>query len=160
MGKEVGKITRIKNGWMIIQLQSGEQCNACASKSACFFAGPASKYRYIKIHRLPVYAEGNTISLGYRESSRIVAALVVFFLPLVLLLAGYFMGNALLAGINGGILGAIVGFMFSIPAIYLLNRWLSHSHLFSPKILGRVTKNYARDYQTVSGHLKSGNDLL
>ena len=71
MGKEVGKITKIKNGWMTIQLQSGEQCNACASKSACFFAGPASKYRYIKIHSIPGYAEGNTISLGYRESSRI-----------------------------------------------------------------------------------------
>jgi positive regulator of sigma E activity len=160
MGKEVGKITRIKNGWMTIQLQSGEQCNACASKSACFFAGPASKYRYIKIHSIPGYAEGNTISLGYRESSRIVAALVVFFLPLTLLLAGYFMGDALLAGINGGILGTIAGFLFSIPAIYLLNRWLSHSRLFSPKILGRVAKNYDPSYRTFPEHLKSGNKLI
>ena len=159
MGKEVGKITRIKNGWMTIQLQSGEQCNACASKSACFFAGPASKYRYIKIHSMPGYIEGNTISLSYRESSRIVAALVLFFLPLVLLLAGYFTGDALLAGIDGGIWGAIAGFLFSIPAIYLLNRWLSHSRLYSPKILGRVVKNYTRDYQVLQGHLKSGNEL-
>jgi len=127
MGKEVGKITRIKNGWMTIQLQSSEQCNACASKSACFFAGPASNYRYIKIHSMPGYTEGNTITLGYRESSRIIAALVVFFLPLVLLLAGYFTGDALLAGVDGGVLGAIAGCLLSMLAIYLLNRWLSHS---------------------------------
>jgi len=138
LGKEVGKITRIKDGWMTVKLQSGEQCSTCASKSACFFAGPAGNYRYIKIPSVTGYDEGNTIAVDYRESSKILAALVVFFLPLVLLLAGYFLGNAFLAGASGGIWGAIIGFLVSVGVIYILNRILSHSRLFLPKVVGRV----------------------
>jgi sigma-E factor negative regulatory protein RseC len=141
MGKEVGKITRIKNGWMTIQIRSSENCSACASKSACFFAGPSSNYRYIKIHSVSGYKEGNTISLDYRESSKILAAVVVFLIPIVLLLAGYFVGNSLIKGSGGGILGAVSGFLVSIGVIYLLNRILARSRLFLPKVSGRVSPN-------------------
>ncbi|MEJ2637752.1 MAG: SoxR reducing system RseC family protein [Calditrichia bacterium] len=138
MGREIGKINRIKDGLMTVQLQNGKQCNTCSSKSACFFGGPAAGYRYIRIPSVSGYEEGNVISVDYRESSKIVAALVLFFLPIVLLLAGYFAGDAFIAGAGGGILGALAGFMVSLAAIYVLNRVLSRSRLFLPKAAGRV----------------------
>ncbi len=138
MARENGKITRIKDGWMTVQLQSGEKCSACASKSACFFAGPESHYRYIKIHAVPGYHEGNQVVMDYRESSKILAAVVVFFLPLLFLVGGYFIGDRFLSMNTGGIWGAIGGFLVSTGVIYLLNRWLSRSRFFLPQLAGRV----------------------
>ncbi|MEJ2637253.1 MAG: hypothetical protein P8184_18450 [Calditrichia bacterium] len=44
-------------------------------------------------------------------------ALVVFFLPLVLLFAGYFLGNVFLAGANGSICGAAIEFLVLVGVI-------------------------------------------
>jgi positive regulator of sigma E activity len=80
MGQEIGKITKIENGQMVVQLTKGKHCNICVAKSACFFEDLNSPYRLIHLPYQAKIKVGNWVSLYYRESSRILSALLVLVL--------------------------------------------------------------------------------
>jgi sigma-E factor negative regulatory protein RseC len=135
VGKETGKIIRIEEKTMTIQMRSEAHCQFCASKSACVFQGPESMYRFIKVPRKAGYQEGDTVTLEYKESSKIVSALIIFLLPIIFLLLGYLIGYELFGTLTGEILGVIICFLLSVVILYLLNRSIAKSDYFLPKIV-------------------------
>ncbi len=138
MGKEVGKISKVEGNWMTVQLRTGEQCEVCAAKSACSFGGPKSKYRFIHIPVVQGFQEGNLVYLEYPEKSKIIAALIVFLLPILMILAGYAIANQISQIPNSGVFGALGGFFLSIGVLYMMNKLLSKTGYFLPRIIGRV----------------------
>lgn len=156
MGTETGRILKVDQKSMTVQLAAGDHCKVCAAKSVCSFQSEGNVTRLLRLPKSNGIRPGQQIELEYKESSRLLAAFVVFFLPLVFLLAGYFIGNLYWAGINSGVLGAITGFLLSIPVLYFINRWLSHSALFLPRVRGRVHNGHRNGIS----HFGSENHLL
>ena len=135
MGEEVGKISRVEKGQVTIQLAGGEQCNVCAAKSMCAFNEPGSQYRYLNLPYQPRLKEGSQVRLEYRESSRILAAFIVFVVPILFILAGYVLADRYFNFVNRGLVGAVAGLILSGGVLFLLNRWLSRSRFFLPRII-------------------------
>lgn len=135
MGEEIGKVTKVSQGQMTIQLSRGDHCNVCAAKSLCSFEGPNSAYRFLNIPSVSGINEGNQVTLEYRESSRILSAMLVFLLPLLFLVAGYFLADWYFDFINREIVGAVAGLVLSGVVLFLLNRILTKSRFFLPKVL-------------------------
>ncbi len=138
MGREIGKITEIDGKSTTVQLHTGEQCSVCAAKTACVFAGPNSNYRFIEVPTVEGIRQGEMVYLEYKESPRIMASLIVFLLPILFIIAGYFAGTGIVRSQNSGIWGAVAGFLLSVPVLYILNRWIERSKWFSPRISGRA----------------------
>ncbi|MFZ0391542.1 MAG: SoxR reducing system RseC family protein [Calditrichia bacterium] len=134
MATEIGKITEISGQEMTVQLRTGKQCNICAAKSACSFNGPDANYRYIRLPLQPGAHPGKGVELEYREVSRIWAALIVFCLPVLMLFAGYAVGNSYFGSSNSGIEGAVIGLILSAPVLWILNKLLAHSRFFRPQV--------------------------
>jgi len=141
MGQETGKVIKIKQGKITVRLLAGDHCQVCAAKSMCAFQGTDTNSRFIELPGVNGIQEGAEVQLEYKESSRILAAFLVFFLPILFLLAGYFIGDNLFDYPNSGILGAVIGFVFSGGILFVLNRWLSRSKLFLPRVTGWTQQN-------------------
>jgi positive regulator of sigma E activity len=152
MGQETGLITKVEKDRMTVQLNNGEGCSVCAAKSACVFAGPQSNYRYIKVPAIPGAREGQLVTLEYREMSKVVAALVVFILPILFILGGYALGDTVLKTSVTGTWGAVGGFVLSIGVLYLMNRWLAHSRLFRPKVKAQLAGPGSMDWHDSQGY--------
>ena len=135
MGKETGKIIKIEEKTMTIQMRSDTHCQFCASKSACVFQGPESMYRFIKVPQKTGYKEGDIVTLEYKESSKIMSALIIFLLPIIFLLLGYLVGYELFGTLTAEILGVTICFLLSVVILYLLNRLIAKSSYFLPKII-------------------------
>ncbi len=136
MGHETGTVVRVNKEKIVIKLTAGDHCNVCAAKSMCAFQSTDSSVRLLELPRTGNVPEGAQVKLEYKESSRILAAFLVFLLPILFLLAGYYVGESILTGPNGGVLGAVAGFLLAGVVLYGLNRWLSHSRLFLPRLVG------------------------
>ncbi len=136
MGQETGTVVKVNKNKIVVKLSAGDHCNVCAAKSMCAFQSSDSSVRLLELPKRSNIPEGAQVRLEYKESSRILAAFIVFLLPLLFLLAGYYVGESLLTGPNGGVIGAVVGFFLAGIVLYWLNRWLSHSKYFLPRLVG------------------------
>jgi hypothetical protein len=73
-------------------------------------------------------------------------------MPILYLLAGYFLGNALFDFANGGLVGALLGLGFSGVTLFLINRLLSKSKLFIPKVTDTINSEISQNYHWSSQH--------
>ena len=132
MGTETGKIIGKSTRGITVRLTAGEQCGTCAAKSLCAFQEGSTQWRFLVLPESADVPVGSQVELEYPESSRILAAVLVFLLPLVFLVGGYVIGERL--SFAGGIAGAITGFFLSGGVLALLNRRIKRSRKFLPKI--------------------------
>ncbi|GAB4363641.1 MAG: hypothetical protein Kow0042_01680 [Calditrichia bacterium] len=135
MGEEIGKVVKVEQGQMTVQLAKGQHCNVCAAKSLCTFEGPEAAYRFIELPYENGFQEGSQVKLEYRESTRITAAFIIFMLPIIFMLVGYALADRYLDFVNRGLVGAFAGFVLSGGLLYLLNRVLAKSRFFLPRVI-------------------------
>ncbi len=140
MVKETGKVSDIKNGWMDIKIPTGSGCNLCQSKTSCSFHGPESAYRHVKMPYQSGIETGDKIILDTPESAQNISALIIFGLPILLILAGYFIATQFLNIPHAEIWGVIGGFVAYGIVLIITNRWFSKLSLFLPKVVN-VEKN-------------------
>lgn len=138
MGQEIGKIVKISGGEATVRLNGGKHCSTCAAKSLCSLGAPGSESRFLKMPAASAFREGAAVQLEYRESSRIISALIVFLLPLLFLFTGYALANHLFDFANRQIVGAVIGFAFSGIVLFGLNEVLSSSGFVRPRITPAV----------------------
>jgi positive regulator of sigma E activity len=139
MGREVGKVLTIKNKMMTVQLRQDEHCRVCAAKSVCSFEGPSEKYRRIVVpYSKSHIREGDLIYLDYRESFRLLSAFIIFFLPLITMLLGFWISGYVSKSTLAGVTGAVIGLATSGVVVYFLNRWIAKTRLVLPKIIAQV----------------------
>ena len=144
MAQEVGKVTKIEDGWLHVQIPTGEGCTSCGAKTACSFKGPESAYRSMKIPYRNGITAGNLVKLEIPDWSQNLATLIVFVLPIFLILGSYLLANYYFRIPNSEIWGILAGFVLYVAALYFFNRVLSKSPSFSPRVIGEAeseTKN-------------------
>jgi len=126
---------------MEVKVPTGDDCTVCPVKTACSFEGPKKAYRVFRVQRQNDYAVGDRVEIEEPGSVLAVAALVIIFVPIVLMASGY----GLLAWIDirsqSPVLPWVAGIGIWLVVLFLANRWVSQSRRFQTRVRSRSAGN-------------------
>lgn len=133
MEQEIGKIVNIIDGKVIVQIESGEQCKLCGSAHACMTLTQTTRQIEIPYNNENVKI-GDRVAIGFKPQTRLLSSFLVFLMPIIFLVAGYFVGDRLFQRENMAILFSFLGLAFSFLMLRFLNKFFSRSTNFNPMI--------------------------
>lgn len=135
MAIEIGKAEKIGDRWIELKIPPAEGCFICHSGMSCSFHGPESGYGHIKIPYQSGIALGDKVTFETQASAQNISALIIFGLPILLILAGYFIFTQFFNMAHSELWGVFSGiFVYGILLIGL-NKWFSKLPMFLPKII-------------------------
>lgn len=129
-----GLITRIDKGWMYVKVPVGSGCGACASKSQCSFSGPARAYRTFRVRQMPDCRVGDRILVDVPGSALTIAGIVFVLVPVLMILAGYWLLNSWLQFPSAMTLLWVFGLSAWLLLIFGVNKWMERSARFSERV--------------------------
>lgn len=135
MAREVGKVERIDRRWIELRVPPSEGCLMCHSKASCSFHGPESAYGHIKIPYQSGIDVGDKVIFETKEAARNISSLVVFGMPILLILAGYFVVTQYFPIPYAEVWGILSGIIVYGMLLIGFNKWFSRLPVFLPKIL-------------------------
>jgi len=125
--REYGVVIKNDSEGIAVKMQNSFSCEGC---SACHIS--EGKDHIMLIRQESSVKPGEKVEIEIKPAFAITSALLLFFLPLVMLIVGYYLFQNFLP-LSGvvlayrGILGAFVGFIFSYIFIYLYDRHIKNS---------------------------------
>ena len=134
LSTDPGLVTRIDKGWMYVKVPVGSGCRACASKSQCTFSGPARAYRTFRIRQVPECRVGDRSLVNVPSSAFTVAGIVFVVVPVVMILAGYWLLDSWLRFPYATPLLWLTGLMVWLVAMYAVNKWMERSTRFNERV--------------------------
>jgi sigma-E factor negative regulatory protein RseC len=141
--KEEGIVVKLADrGMAKVQFRAG---SACAKCGACVMAG--NNVALIEAKNDAGAKEGDLVEVSIEPSKVIWASFMVFILPLVALIIGYFVGSSLVAGAgfaqNFGIVFAVLFLSISFLGLGVYDRLLRRGEQFNSKI-SRIVRSKER----------------
>ncbi len=144
MIEEQAVVMEVGEGYAWVETQRRSACGACATSEGCGTAVLAKAWgdrrvRVRAISDLPSLQPGDNVIVGLAEGALLSGSLLVYLLPLVLLLAGAMLGQAVFAGAGdepvmlSGAVGLGLGFWV---ARAWSRRWRDDAR-FQPVVLRR-----------------------
>ncbi|MBN1153445.1 SoxR reducing system RseC family protein [candidate division KSB1 bacterium] len=136
MDQEAGRVISVTRDKLVIEMESCEACETCKAKHACTALIDESE-RTIEIPILadmPELRQGDRVELTFRPESRIFSAFIMFIFPLILMIAGYFIGFRLFQREGMAILVSLIALVLSLGVIWVINRSLLRNSKFIPSI--------------------------
>ncbi|MCG8571526.1 MAG: SoxR reducing system RseC family protein [Spirochaetes bacterium] len=105
---------------LLVKLQKDQVCQNCAGKNSCnIFSSKDNLIHAKSEQKLDI---GDEVYIYTRPSIRVLTAFIVFFLPLIMLFAGYFFGERIFASENAGIISAFTGLILTLAVIIVVYR--------------------------------------
>jgi len=137
METEQGKIIHIRNGNAIIELEAGSQCFKCQAKESCHtLTGDTTRQIEIPIlNSIDNLKEGDKITLSFQPQGRILSAFLVFIMPLLFLITGYFLGIRFFGTESKAIMTSLAGLLAAFMFLWIINKTLIKDKKFIPTIL-------------------------
>lgn len=124
IAKHEGVVKAVAEGSVRVQMRVVSACGTCEGHDKCAFADQAVKEVEIATADWQSYAVGDSVQVSVNEALGLVAVLLAYFVPAVLLM-GSIVGLLLLTGSE---LAAALG-PIAIVAIYYWSLWLNRSKL-------------------------------
>lgn len=135
MPREIGVVTEIKEGKIVLQLDGGDHCTHCAAKSMCAIN---ENIRVLELPETISVNIGEKVEIEYTEKNRITIAIIIFLLPLLFLVFGYYLANLLFHSTTSSIIGSIIGLFTGISLPYFVNKWNEKKNLIQPKLVKKL----------------------
>lgn len=129
-----GLITRMDRGWMYVKVPVGSGCHACVSKSQCTFSGPKRAYRTFRIRQAPECRVGDRIRVDVPSGAMAVAGIVFVLVPVVMILAGYWLLESWLRFPHSMPLLWLIGISAWLVLLFAVNKWMERSVRFSERV--------------------------
>jgi sigma-E factor negative regulatory protein RseC len=144
MIEEQAIVVEAGEGYAWVETQRRSSCSACATSEGCGAAVLAKAWgdrrmRVRAISNLPLQP-GDSVVVGLAEGALLSGSLLVYLLPLLLLLAGAILGQAVFAGAGdepvmlSGAAGLGLGFLIA----RIGSQWWQNDIRFQPVVLRRV----------------------
>jgi sigma-E factor negative regulatory protein RseC len=144
--KERARVIKKEDGQSLVQIIRTSACSHCDEK--CMLADDSHEVEEMEVLvNDPIGAEvGNMVELEMGAKPILVSALVVYLLPLVAIVAGYFAGsswlNVFIANSEiAGIVGSITSFFLSFLLLRAFDKKAGSKSYFHPVITRVVTHN-------------------
>ncbi|MBD3289364.1 hypothetical protein GF337_11225 [candidate division KSB1 bacterium] len=133
---EQGKIIQLGHGKATIQMESSSECRTCGARHACCSIGGETARRI----EIPVsenredLKEGDDVTIRFEPQTRIFSAFLVFIMPIILLITGYYIGMNVFATEGKAILTGFGGLLMAFIMIWGLNKFFAKEKRFIPTI--------------------------
>ena len=134
LSTDPGLVTRIDNGWMYIKVPVGSGCKACVRKSQCTFSGPKRAYRTFRVRQAPECRVGDRILVDVPSSAFTVAGIVLVMLPVLMILAGYWLLDNWLRFPYATPLLWLTGIASWLALMFAVNKWMERSARFNERV--------------------------
>lgn len=129
-----GLVTRIEKGWMYVKVPVGSGCHACIRKSHCTFSGPGRAYRTFRIRQASECRVGDRILVDVPTGALAIAGIVFVLVPVVLILAGYWLLDNWLRFARATPLLWLTGISVWLALIVAVNKWMERSARFNERV--------------------------
>lgn len=144
--KEKARVIENRGEKSLVQIIRTSACSHCDEK--CMLAEDSHEMEEMEVVvNDPIGAEkGNMVELEMGSKPILFSAFVVYLLPLIAIIAGYFAGQNLLNNFVSnpeisGIIGSAVGFIISFGLLRFFDKEAGSRSYFHPKITKVVTHN-------------------
>ncbi len=134
MEHEYGTVIKSRHDRVTLHMESSEQCGSCVAKDCCVTIGDEN-VRQLDLPVTKALRTGDRVTVGYEPSSRIISAFIVFIVPIMFLIIGYFIGLRIFGTEGKSILTAFSTFVISFGIVRLLSRLVEKRKSFQPVIL-------------------------
>jgi len=129
----MGIVIEIEGELVRVQPHQHTACSSCGSSQICFPEDKTAPIIEANLrHKVNV---GDLVELTHQDTPRLFAALIVFGLPVVTMLAGVLLGmNATGSESQGGIAGALAGLALGLLLVRFVNRLVKTNASLRPTI--------------------------
>ena len=141
---EQGIIDNISGRTATVQIQKSSACSSCESRDSCDVHG--GKPMEIEVNNRLQAAEGDQVEVSVPSGTFLLVSLYVYFIPVVALIGGAYVGGTLLAprlGLNATACSIVFGFL-AMGVTFILLRRLDKTPLANRKYRPRMTRIVTR----------------
>ncbi len=132
--KETGTVVRIEKDKAIVSFTSRSACASCGMNTACTLTGGKARELALQTEGLTL-SPGDAVEIETPARSVVIAAFLVFILPILLSFAAYLVLFSKTRSTGIGLAGFFIAFALSEAVIALLDRLVGRGRYFEPKIL-------------------------
>jgi YHS domain-containing protein/positive regulator of sigma E activity len=150
--KEVGTVVSVDRGTATVEFVPKEACEHCGAKSFCH--PEPGKMLAEALNELGAQV-GDVVTMETEVGASVLAATLVFLVPIVGLIGGYLLGRAYWGTENGGVLGAVILLVLSVGVLAYVDRKILRPRRFLP----RLTSVTRRGVDTVAKDVVCGMDI-
>ncbi len=130
---EKGTIMKINNGIMAIEITKMEECGKCPGNKICSSLNSQSNILEVRQKNFSLKS-GDIVNIEFKPKLRIISAIIVFFVPLIVLIACYYLGFAFFKTENLSMLVSFSGFIIYFIIIFFFLRSRQSLMDFNPII--------------------------
>ncbi|TET53750.1 MAG: hypothetical protein E3J54_03530 [Actinobacteria bacterium] len=134
---EKGLVINSKDNKVTIRLEATDACKRCAG---CEIVGNEAILK--DVENKVRAKKGDTVLIDNKPKNIMIGAIIVYLLPLIFLIAGYFIGllivRALSLSTDIAILFALLVFALSFPAVRIIDRRLEKNKSFKPIVVKKL----------------------
>jgi sigma-E factor negative regulatory protein RseC len=120
MEKEIGNVVKIEGDKADVLLHSREVCGHCGARFSCVAGSGVDRIMTVS-NRLNA-SVGDKVEIEISEKTKVLSAFLLFFMPLLLIIVGYYLANIFSHSEESGILGAVIGFFLSGFILWIVNK--------------------------------------
>ena len=135
--KELGKIIRIEGKRGIVHMDAKGGCKSCGMNLYCKSTGPGNRELSLELGDQP-YSSGDLVEIETPARSFLMAAFLVFILPLLLSMTAYFVVYKLTQQTDYGLIGFFTCFVLSMLLIAGIDKLFGRKRFFEPKIIRKI----------------------
>lgn len=137
-----GIVQKVSDGNAEVAVGGGEGCSTCNARESCMtITGKKPEAKLITVENVLNASAGDAVELELPVSATMRIISITFLLPVVLLLAGYWV--MMPAGPTQGAIGAVGGLVIGIAAALFANRAMSSSGKYRMRMKSIIEKNCA-----------------
>jgi sigma-E factor negative regulatory protein RseC len=115
------------------------ECEKCETKESCLGASEKKIKETIAIN-IAEAEIGDTVLLEANPWRVVLSAFLVYIFPLIILIIGYFAGNAIFKSETAGIILGISGLMISFLILKFTNKYFEKDDRYKPVIIKVIEK--------------------
>lgn len=130
-----GLVKRIEGNFAFIEMELNSGCRTCENRAVCM---SGDKPALIKIENKLNLAAGDKVEIDLPPQAKLTAGFLLFILPLIFLLIGYYIGYAIDPTENSGIIGGAIGFFSGVIDLIFINRIMAKTSYFKPRSIRRI----------------------
>lgn len=142
--QELGRVIEKKNNSALIRISRKSSCSKC--RQNCFLAGDSHEIQDMEVEVTDTLgvSKGQLVRLEMDKKPLLLASLIMYLVPLLGLIGGYFIGiraGTVFTAISGeatGILGSFIFFFLTFIILKFVDKRIENNSNYQPRITAIV----------------------